>query len=967
MITAAAAIAPIVPGQPAKGAPSAGGDMFALSFQAIADGIAPPPADAIRQPVAAPGIALPTTRVDPAPSWLPVVNVAASASEDVSSTGAAAPMAVVVQQDARAGFDHDMIAAVTGRSFAAPSSSAVQPDSPSVERSTNIPSAATPARPTSIEGAGRDIPTLSAGIAPQRDTHNDIAALSPAIATASPSHSPHAPGTSGDPVAVGIAIPTEPSTGPKKVVQASVSPAAKPEGPTGATTPVPIAVVASIAPHPSIATAQTMPVGEHSLRPDNDNPAGTIEPDTATLPPHAASRAAGAPDGVAVAPPVVAKAATSTTHAPEAVPADMASVIPALRRQTVAAGMESAQMSVDLPSADDANIEIIAITTPVMPLIAVEVASPVDEAPTSAAENTSVSTSRPAVATASDHVSVIDPFDDREPDGIAADQEEPAATTDAPVIPTVTPDPAAIGIVPPLVVPSATAPAPPSSDAKPTPATTVDAPATTVDAPVSTRRRGTADPATAPRSEMAPGVPVPAMASSRSTTTVPQPAIAASATEAVPPPLRSRADDMMRPDASDSLPIARNTGVARVQADIPARANAAVAANPDVTPAPTDALPMARRPGTTPARTGGSVTSDAPLATNIDISPTSTNALPPTPTTATTSSPAGHVREVRPAAPPQAHATSIAPTGTTPPLAAQPVVDPLIAVAAPVSVADAPDVPTTATPADADAAMTRPTFVREVTGGVRQTVALRPQAEAPAQPAAGTTAPASQVFGAAMHAANGPDERKRATPLDPASAVAAMAPVQTSIVAPVGESSQPTLDMRQDSWPSGMIDHIEALRDAANASDTRIRLVPDALGTINIAVRRVGDAIHVRFAAEDATTRTMIEDAQPRLAEIAQERGLKIGQSIVEPAPVTSTNTGQSGSGQQPSNQQSAGQSPTGNGQQQQSGQTQTQAQAGQQQQPRQQQPQAAPTTRQPAPARTNSPDTDAAGNGRIA
>lgn len=958
MITAAAAIAPIVPGQPAKGAPSAGGDMFALSFQAIADGIAPSPADTTRQPVAAPGIALPTTRVDPAPSWLPVVNVAASASEDVSSTGAAAPMAVVVQQDARAGFDHDMIAAVTGRSFAAPSSRAVQPDSPSVERSTNIPSAATPARPTSIEGAGRDIPTLSAGIAPLLDTDNDSAPLSPAIATASPSRSPHAPGTSGDPVAVGIAIPTASSTGPKKVVQASVSPAAKPEGPTGATTPVPIAVVASIAPHPSIATAQTMPVGEHSLRPDNDNPAGMVEPDTAMLPPPADSRASGAPDGVAVAPPVAANAATSTAHAPEAVPTDMASVIPAPRRQTVAPGMESAQMSIDLPSADDANIEIIAIAAPVMPLIAVEVASPVDEAPTSAAENTSASTSRPAVATASDHVSVIDPSDDREPDGIAADQEEPAATTDAPVIPTVTPDPAAIGMVPPLVVPSAIAPAPPSSDAKPTPATTVDA-------PVSTRRRGTADPATAPRSEMAPGVPVPATASSRSTTTVPQPAIAASATEAVPPPLRSRADDMMRSDASDSLPIAQNTGVARVQADIPAKANAAVAANPDVTPASTGALPTARRPGSTPSRTGGSVTSDAPLATNIDISLTSANALPPTPTTATTSSPAGHVREVRTAAPPQAHATSIAPTGTTPPLAAQPVVDPLIAVAAPVSVADAPDVPTTATPADGDAAMTRPTFVREVTGGVRQTVALRPQAEAPAQPAAGTTAPASQVFGAAMHAANGPDERKRATPLDPASAVAAMAPVQTSIVAPVGESSQPTLDMRQDSWPGGMIDHIEALRDAANASDTRIRLVPDALGAINIAVRTVGDAIHVRFAAEDATTRTMIEDAQPRLAEIAQERGLKIGQTIVEPAPVTSTNTGQSGSGQQPSNQQSAGQSPTGNGQQQQSG--QTQAQAGQQQQPRQQQPQAAPTTRQPAPARTNSPDTDAAGNGRIA
>ena len=63
-----------------------------------------------------------------------------------------------------------------------------------------------------------------------------------------------------------------------------------------------------------------------------------------------------------------------------------------------------------------------------------------------------------------------------------------------------------------------------------------------------------------------------------------------------------------------------------------------------------------------------------------------------------------------------------------------------------------------------------------------------------------------------------------------------------------------------------MIAHIETLRDNADAGDTRIRLIPDALGTIDVAVKRDHDTLHVQFTAEQATTRTLIQDAQPRLA-----------------------------------------------------------------------------------------------------
>ena len=89
------------------------------------------------------------------------------------------------------------------------------------------------------------------------------------------------------------------------------------------------------------------------------------------------------------------------------------------------------------------------------------------------------------------------------------------------------------------------------------------------------------------------------------------------------------------------------------------------------------------------------------------------------------------------------------------------------------------------------------------------------------------------------------------------------------------------LDLRQDRWPSAMVERIERLRDAVDAVDTRIRLIPDALGSIDVAVKRDGDVVHVHFTAEQAATRALIQDAAPRLAEAAEARGLKLGQTAV--------------------------------------------------------------------------------------
>lgn len=110
-------------------------------------------------------------------------------------------------------------------------------------------------------------------------------------------------------------------------------------------------------------------------------------------------------------------------------------------------------------------------------------------------------------------------------------------------------------------------------------------------------------------------------------------------------------------------------------------------------------------------------------------------------------------------------------------------------------------------------------------------------------------------------------------------------------VQPTGDTRHVPLDLRGDDGLQKMIDHIETLRDGADANDTRIRLVPDALGGVDVAVRRSGDAVHVHFTAETEATRALLTEAQPRLVELADQRGVRIAGATVD------TGTGGAGSG----------------------------------------------------------------------
>ncbi|KQM74232.1 flagellar hook-length control protein FliK [Sphingomonas sp. Leaf20] len=190
---------------------------------------------------------------------------------------------------------------------------------------------------------------------------------------------------------------------------------------------------------------------------------------------------------------------------------------------------------------------------------------------------------------------------------------------------------------------------------------------------------------------------------------------------------------------------------------------------------------------------------------------------------------------------------------------------------APLQAAPAPDLP--------------PRWSTQDTAPSRTVVAQQPLTLA-VQPQPGTVASAAHVFGAAIQAAaHGRDE-----PADTPAIGPLAAPAATPAIASIAPSDpQAPLDMRHERWPTAMIERIEVLRDAANATDTRIRLIPDALGAIDVSVRKDGDTLHVHFNAEQAATRTLLQDAQPRLAELADARGLKLSHGAVE----TGAGTGQ--------------------------------------------------------------------------
>jgi flagellar hook-length control protein FliK len=167
--------------------------------------------------------------------------------------------------------------------------------------------------------------------------------------------------------------------------------------------------------------------------------------------------------------------------------------------------------------------------------------------------------------------------------------------------------------------------------------------------------------------------------------------------------------------------------------------------------------------------------------------------------------------------------------------------------------------------------------------GTLQPPAAAPEPKAEPQLAALPLTPAARAEAAPLpRITTGRSLRERATELT--GPTLAPAPTAPAAFAPV--AAQP-LDVSTRAWPAAMMARIEALREAADAVDTSIRILPDALGAIDVSVRKDGEVTHVHLAAEQAQTARLLAEAQPKLAELADARGLKL-----------QTSAGGTGSGQ---------------------------------------------------------------------
>ncbi|GEM_PF-1341282 len=199
--------------------------------------------------------------------------------------------------------------------------------------------------------------------------------------------------------------------------------------------------------------------------------------------------------------------------------------------------------------------------------------------------------------------------------------------------------------------------------------------------------------------------------------------------------------------------------------------------------------------------------------------------------------------------------------------------------AGPASQAPVAQAPRELRQAAADAPVVRIAIERPVTPQKLSIADVAPQAAAIASPSV-----ADQIFAAfdrprGQGGANSPGDTQSAL-----STLAAPATgTQTlSAVAATGQAQDTPLDTQHQQWTAKMLDRIEALRDAAPVRETKISLMPEGLGKVDIAIRQDDAGLHVAFNTDTQSARQLIADAQPKLAEIAQERGIRIGSTSVE-------------------------------------------------------------------------------------
>lgn len=107
------------------------------------------------------------------------------------------------------------------------------------------------------------------------------------------------------------------------------------------------------------------------------------------------------------------------------------------------------------------------------------------------------------------------------------------------------------------------------------------------------------------------------------------------------------------------------------------------------------------------------------------------------------------------------------------------------------------------------------------------------------------------------------------------------APTQSAPLHPAfAASHRPVVDTGRAEWMQAMIDRIaEMPQPEGGRRDAQIRLVPDALGPVEVKIEQRQDRLHVTLQAETTQARQLLSDAAPKLHELAEARGIRFAQA----------------------------------------------------------------------------------------
>lgn len=120
----------------------------------------------------------------------------------------------------------------------------------------------------------------------------------------------------------------------------------------------------------------------------------------------------------------------------------------------------------------------------------------------------------------------------------------------------------------------------------------------------------------------------------------------------------------------------------------------------------------------------------------------------------------------------------------------------------------------------------------------------------------------------------------------PAFDFAPLSPVAASQPAPITVQAAPpvqlgTVDTARAEWMQAMIDRIGDIAQEDGKREAQIRLRPDALGAIEVKIVERDNRYQVTLNADTAQTRQLLSEHAPRLAELAEARGLRFAQTDI--------------------------------------------------------------------------------------